>query len=252
MSKTAQGVVTQIEIGTLEAIWVLGAHVYALLMPLVLCWLATHYGVYLGETTDLRFLLYVAAVFLAIGSAFEVAQNAIDHWYLTPETASGNGTAFCDALFFSFITVGQLLLALAMAGRTVWVLLLSVVTIVLIPLCYPRQSVRFVPLTISGLLMVVTVWLAFGDPAIVLTLLLAGVTVYFFTALLETGAQSLHGFATIAASSGLWFVVIAVQNSYAGTRYGWTSIALVIAIAAIVMAALRPLLCRLPASRRVY
>jgi hypothetical protein len=83
-----------------------------------------------------------------------------------------------------------------------------------------------------------------------LQLLMVGATVYFFEALLRTGAQVLHGFTTVAASSGVWFLILAIAQGANGKTTGWLALVLAAAVSVAVAAALWPSLRRLPASRR--
>ena len=244
-------ILASVEIRGVEAVWVLGAHLYALCVPLVLCLVTSHHWDYLVATIDDPFLFYIAAVILAAGSAFEIAQNSIDKWYLTAETASANGVGFCDLLFYWFVTAGQGVMAIAIAGNTWWVAAIAIAAVVVFPVCYLTQTAHFAPLSIAGLLMVVTGYQAFGDPIIFLAIFMAGATQYFFGALLETGAQALHGCTTAVASSGLWFFVWAVHNGDAGTPGSWWFVGGLLVVTAIVLAAARPFIRKLPTSTRI-
>jgi len=73
----------------------------------------------------------------------------------------------------------------------------------------------------------------------------------FFSALLKTGAQVLHGFTTIAASSGIWFFLWAVENGDAGTPNSWLLAITILVVGAGVIAAAWPLMLKLPRSERV-
>ncbi|MFQ5635258.1 MAG: hypothetical protein ACE5G3_08000 [Gammaproteobacteria bacterium] len=244
-------VLSTIELTGPEAAWVLGAHLYATLVPLVLVLAATHHREYLLATTSEPFLFHAAAVMLAAGSAFEVAQNALDKWYLTPESASANGVGFCDMLFYWFVTAGQAVLALAIAGGAWWVTAIAWATVVAFPVCYLTGTAHFAPMGVAGLLVAVTGYLAFRDPVIFLSVFLAGVTMYFYGALLKTGAQILHGLTTAAASSGIWFFVWAVHNGAEGTQHSWQFAAGIMIVTVIAMALGWPVIARLPPSERI-
>lgn len=244
-------VMSAIEIGGLEAVWVLAAHLYALVVPVVLVLLTTHHWDYLVVTVHDPSLLYIAAVLLATGSAFEVAQNTIDRWYLTAETASANGVGFCDLLAFWFGTAGQALVAIAIAGDAWWVVAIAAAVVVSFPILYLAQTAHFAPPSLIGILVAVLAYQAFGDPIIFLSVFLGGATMYFFSALLKTRAQVLHGLTTAAASSGIWFLLWAVHNGDAGTRNSWQFVGAVIVVAGVAMAAGWPFLSKLPASVRL-
>ena len=247
----ARQVLASIEIRGPEAVWVLGAHLYAILVPLVLVLVTSHHWDYLQATVHDPFLFYIAAVLMAVGSSFEVAQNSIDRWYLTPEVASANGVGFCDMMAFWFVGAGQAFFAVGIGGDAGWVVALSVLSVVVYPFCYLTQTAHFLPQTLIGILIAVLGFMKLGDPSILLSILLGFSTMFFFFALLETGAQVLHGLTTVSASSGIWFFRWAVENGEAGTPESWTLVITVTVLVFAAMAALRPLLNRLPASRRV-
>jgi hypothetical protein len=232
------------------AIWVLGAHGYALLVPLALVTAVYHHRDAVALQTAYPVLLYVAAAVMMAGSAFEIAQNAIDRWYLTAETGSAEGTGFCDFLFYWLIVASQALIVIACQGDHPWVVLASVIVVAAFPYFYLRQVAPFAPLAIMGAGSAVAAYLSFGDPVIFLQLLLAQATMYFFRCLLRTGAQVLHGFTTIAASSGVWFLAAAVHGGSTGTPRSWWFVVGVAAALVVAAALARPALLRLPITPR--
>ncbi len=249
--KSSPSIFHAIEISWPVASWVLAAHLYALLLPLALCAAVQYYWSFLGETTAYPFLFFAAALLMCIASAFEVAQNTIDRWYLTPETASANGIGFCDFLFYWFITAGQAVMAVAIGGDSTYILAIAVLVVCVLPFAYIFQVAHFAPMSIAGILVVITAFRAFGDPVIFLQFLLVGLTMYFFSALLRTANQLLHGFTTACASSGLWFLIWAIHNSANEAAHSWTFV-LGVCLAALIVAGLawKPI-NNLPASRRV-
>lgn len=249
--KARQQILSAVEIRGPEAAWVLIAHLYATLVPLALCVAVYNHWDYLLETVHNPFLFYVAVGLFCAGSAFEVAQNAIDKWYLTADAGSANGAGFCDFLFFWMVTAGQAVCAMAIAGDEWWVHLIATVSLILFPILYLWQVAHFAPVTITSLLVVILAYQAFGDPVIFMQFLLVGATMYFFTMLLRTGAQIIHGFTTIAASSGLWFLVWALHNAAAGTQTSWAFVISMVVAVSVAGAALWPVLVRLQTSERV-
>jgi len=235
-----------------EAVWVLLAHAYALLVPLAIVAAVSWNWAYLQDVTYNPFLFFAAACLLSAGGAFEAAQNTMDNWYLTEESASTNGYGFADFLFYWLITAGQACIALAIGGDQLWVVLVSVAAVVALPIFYLRQGPYFVPLSVVNLAAIVLAFNSFGDPVIFLQLLLTGATMYFFAALLRTRAQVLHGFTTLSASSGLWFLVWAISNGAAGSSVPLVVLA-VIVVAAVTIGVLlwRRLLTLRPSRRAV-
>jgi len=233
------------------AAWVLTAHAYALLVPLVLVAVVLWHRAYIESVTAYPTLFLIAAALLCAGSAFEIAQNAIDRWYITPDTGSAGQPAVCDFLFSFCITAGQALVALAIAGDSPWVLAVALLAVAAQPACYARQVAVFAPLAATGLLATLLAYEAFGDPIVFLQLVLVGVTLYFFTALLRTAAQVLHGCTTAAAASGIWFLAAAISGAARGERTGGgLLIAVVVVSGTLAALAWRPLLALPPTERR--
>jgi hypothetical protein len=231
------------------AIWVLGAHAYALFVPVILLLAIAHHPEVAGAV-DYPLMLYVAIGLMMAGSAFEIAQNAIDKWYLTPETGSAEGTGFCDFLFYWLIIASQAAIAIACVGSQSWVVALGVLGVLIFPVLYFRQTAQFAPLAVLGLLATVAAWWRFGDPVIFLQLLLTPLTMYFFGCLLKTGAQVLHGCTTAAASSGVLFVAWGIHGAATGQPQSWLTIALIAGVTGLVAIVLRPQLLRLSPTPR--
>lgn len=248
---TGYRITDDIDLPLPTAIWVLGAHLYALFVPLVLITAVTHHWAELTTLTAYPLLFYVAAGVMMAGSAFEIAQNAIDRWYLTPATGSANGTGFCDLLFYTCIVASQALVAVACMGDRLWLTLPAVAMTALFPWLYLRQIAQFVPMSVLGLLATVAAYMQLGEPGIFLQLLLVPLTLYFFNGLLQTGNQVLHGFTTVAASSGVLFLVWGIHAGATGTSRGWFGVVLTVVITVLAAVVLRPWLYALrPTPRR--
>jgi len=247
---TGYRITDDIDLPLLTAIWVLGAHLYALLVPLLLITAVTHHWAELTTLTAYPLLFYVAAGVMMAGSAFEIAQNTIDRWYLTPETGSANGTGFCDLLFYTCIVASQALVAVACIGDRMWVPVLAIALTAVFPFLYLRQIAQFLPLAVLGLLAAVAAYMQLGEPGIFLQLLLVPLTLYFFNGLLQTGNQVLHGFTTVAASSGVLFLVWGIHAGAAGTSRGWLGVVVTVAVTGMAAISLRPWLYVLPPTPR--
>ena len=83
------------------------AHIYALFVPLVIVVAVAINFTYLTATTYNPFLFFVAACLMSAGGAFEAAQNTMDNWYLTEDSASANGIGLADFMFYWLVTAGQ-------------------------------------------------------------------------------------------------------------------------------------------------
>lgn len=230
------------------AVWVLAAHLYALLVPLILMPMVAEYREFIAMRTVFPVLLPAAAGVMMAGSAFEIAQNALDRWYLTRETASAEGTGFCDLMFYWCIVWSQALVAVACAGVTPWVAVPAVVSVVALPLLYGRGQAQFVPLAVIGLTAVVSAYRSFPDPVVVVQLVLSPLTMFFFASLLQTGNQALHGFTTLFASSGVLFLAAGIHGAATGNPLSWVAVGLIALLTGSAIWVLRPLLARLPAT----
>ncbi len=219
------------------AIWVLSAHLYALVVPLVLLAAIYRHWSFLQANSAYPFLFYLSVALMMAGIAFEIAQNAIDRWYLTPECGSAEGTGFCDFVSFWVVLLAQALMMMAFQGQHAGVVLLGVVAVAVFPVLYTRQTGQFVPTAIVGLGAAISAYLRLGDPVVFLQLLMTVLTLTFFGGLLKSGNQVLHGFTTVAATSGILFLAWGIHGGATGAPQSWMFVALV-AVAAVVIAIL--------------
>ena len=203
------------------AIWVLSAHLYGLLIPLVLLWAFIGNQDYIAQRADYPALFVFAAAIMMAASAFEIAQNTFDRWYLTPDTGSANGTGFCDMIFYCLIVMSQAIVLLACVGSHVWIAAGSIALAVVFPWFYLSQRFIYLPLALLGTGSVIAGWFTFEDPVIFLQLLMTPLTNAFFSVLLRTGAQALHGFTTVAAASNVVFIAWAMISSADGEPTPW-------------------------------
>ncbi|MFN8169591.1 MAG: hypothetical protein U0S36_12485 [Candidatus Nanopelagicales bacterium] len=247
--RTAQ-VLESIQIRGGTAVWVLSAHVYALLVPLAFAVAVMLNQAYLEATTWSPQLFFIAACLLSAGGAFEAAQNTMDSWYLTADSPSANGVGLLDLMFYLLVTAGQGVSAIAIAGDRWWVWAVAVGAVVALPPVYLLGGPYFAPMSVSSLLAIGLAFEAFGDPAVFLQLLAVAATMLFFGALIRTGAQVMHGFTTVAASSGSWFLVWAIVAGARGETTSWTTVVVITAVSVAVGAAVRPWLFRLPPTPR--
>jgi hypothetical protein len=247
---TAYNLANDIDLPIPTALWVLAAHLYALLVPLVLVTAVTHHWAELVRLTAYPIFFFVATGLMMAGSAFEIAQNTIDRWYLTPEVGSANGTGFCDMLFYACIVASQGFVVLACMGDIAWFSVPAVALMLIAPLLYLRQTAHFVPLSVLGVLAAVTAFLRLGEPAIFLQLLLAPLTILLFVALLRTGNQVLHGCTTVAASSGVLFLAWGIHSGATGETSGWNVTLGAAVVTGLLVLAVRPWLYQLPPTPR--
>ena len=203
------GLRAQVALPTPVAIWVLAAHAIALLTPLLLLWAVYANWVFVSALAAAPGIFYVAVAFMMAASAFEIAQNTADRWYLEPGMGSTDGTALSDFLFYLCNCLGMLGLIAGCMGDLWW----------LMGACA----------AIVGAF--VFLYLTFGNPIVFLQIVASRLTLYFFALLLKTRAQFLHGCVALASTAGIWVAAWAVYSGAAGRPQGW---AFVIALAAAI------------------
>ena len=203
------------------AVWVLFAHLWALLLPLALVTVVALNIEFVATSSDYAWLFYVTAGVMMAGSAFEIAQNTIDRWYLTPGCGSADGKSFCDMMFFWMIVLSQALVIIACFGARWWLTVPVLLIAVVYPWFYSRARLTIVPLALLGTASVAAAWFTFRDPLIFLQLLVSPLTGAVFGALLRTGAQVLHGVTTLVASSNVLILTLAIAGAADGEPTVW-------------------------------
>jgi len=231
------------------AIWVLTAHAYTLLSPLALSWVVhTHFQA-LSERVYSPVMLHVAVAIFCSASAFELSQNTVDRWYLTPESGSAWGVGFCDFLFWLLLIAGMGALVIAAVGFSAWLVGTAALALVAYPFIYLTLGTPFPALGLAGTAACVALYLRFENPMVFyLALGPSAVLMYFFTLLLQTGNQAFHGFATSSSAFGLLAATWAIDASLRGEPSSWLSFAVSLLVLGILAVALRPWLSRTKAT----
>jgi hypothetical protein len=247
---TGYNIKADIQLPIATAVWVLGAHLYALLVPLVFLLAVYHHWDFLAVNSTYPVLFYFSISAMTAGIAFELAQNAFDRWYLVPECGSAEGTGFCDFLSFWLFMLSQVMILIAFQGQYFWVLLPAVAAVFVFPLLYIRQSGYFGLIGVVGLSAAVAAYLRLGDPVVFLQLLMSSLTMLFFGALLKSGNQVLHGFTTVAATSGPLFLAWGIHGGASDSPQSWLFVLLTAFSAIAITALLKNRLAALPATVR--
>ncbi|MDG2154868.1 MAG: hypothetical protein P8M26_02875 [Gammaproteobacteria bacterium] len=237
----------RVQLPPLVAAWVLGAHVYALLVPLLLLFVVQQQSELVAARADYPGMFSLTVLLMMVGSTFEITQNHVDRWYLTPETASANGHSTLDMLFFSFVVLSQAAVVVACVGRTLW---LSV-PVVLLALSQPffyRSRFAMWPFSVVGLTSALVAFKTFGDPVILLQIPLPAATLFFFGLLLSTGNQIMHGFTTAVASLSVVFLAWGIHRSGTLVLDGWLVAVAIVIAALLLLLGSRRLLRSLPAT----
>ncbi|WP_101757800.1 hypothetical protein [Oceanicoccus sp. KOV_DT_Chl] len=235
----------QIDLPLATAIWVLGAHAFTLLSPLILIWAVYYYWEHLQQILYAPELLYFSAVLMMIGSAFEIADNTFDRWYL-----SGFTPTLCDWLFSSCIVLSLALNVIACVGQYQWLVFLSLALVLAFSIMYLFDWPKEIARGSLGVISCASLYSVVGDPVVFLPLLTTFLTVYFFGILQSTLAQSMHGFTTIVNAFGVFCLPWAFYNSAIGEP---ASVMWVITVSTVIVGSvllLKPVLLDLSATSR--
>ena len=150
------------------------------------------------------------------GSLFEICQNNLDEWYVTDDSASGNGYSLFDGLFSFSILVGQCIILYGLIGNISLVKYLCLLLILIMPFMYYKKILPFLPLTIIGFANTISAYFLFEQIIIFLQFFSIALTVIFFNKLIQTENQFYHGLTTLFASSGIVFLYLAIELSSNG------------------------------------
>jgi hypothetical protein len=229
------------------ATWIVATHIFVLASPLALIWAVENYSALLPQAFAYPTLVSLASAIYIGATAFEVAQNSADRWYLTEATRS-----VADLFFNAFMTLAFFLYIVAFLGLG-WIALAAAVLTALYPFAYiwnhpsHRGLNGAVVLLATGSLFFVT-----GDPAVFLFLLGTGAGVYFITYLVERKAQWMHGWGAFSFGLGFLAWPWAIVNATKGTPLSWAWFAGISTAIILVLALLRPLLNKAKATPRQY
>ena len=223
----------QVQIPGPVAAWVLFTHCYSLLIPVYLAWVVYSHLEFIASRSDFPFLFFVAVALMSAGAAFEIAQNHIDGWYLESGQGSTGDKGFCAFIFVWLVLANQAMVAIACTGSTWWMSAIMLTLLAVFPYLYLSDRPPLLPFALGGVAATVVVFLSFGTPLIFLSFLLTWLTGYFFGLLKVTRAQSLHGFATLVASSQGLLLALSIQDAADGViTMGWIPVAVTCACVA--------------------
>lgn len=233
------------------AIWVLGAHVLATLIPVFTLALVQWHMSTLQEFLFAPRLLLLAALLLMTAGALELARNSFKHHSYLPADHKDNNRVL-------FETLGCLAMATIISacfGQHTWVVIGSYAIAAAYPLGYQLKRGSRVPRVVLVILMTVALYQRFANPIVLLPLLTLFLNVYFAAVLKRTQAQSVQGLT--ALSSGFGMVVIPLAIYYSAHRVAIDLSQVVMLGAVVVIAALLawPLVSRLgptPNAHRVF
>ena len=243
-------ILSEIELPPGLAIWVVTVHLLTLLSPLVLVWQINQHWDFVQAHAYNAALLYVAIALMMASSAFEIAQNAFDRWYLTGDTASALMSSFSDFLFYVFLVAGLVTIVIACQGDVIWAVV-GIVAAVAFTTLYLLGLSPYPALSVLGLTATTALYFSFGDPVVFLQLVCSGLTLFFFDLLLKTGAQVLHGFTTGSNALGVLMIVWAISNGATDQTKSWVFVLAVAAATGLVAFLMRPTLSKLTTTPRI-
>lgn len=248
--KALKRLASEVDLPLAVGLWVLGAHALTLLSPLLLMWAATVHAEFLAQHMAHPALIYVGASVMMVGSALEIAQNTFDRWYLTADTGSALLPTLVACLFYTTICIGLLLVGVAV-DDTPWLVALMVCATLGTPILYLLDVPHHGMSGLLGAIVTLVLYRSFGDPSVFLFIVVSGSTGYFFTLLLKTESQALHGFTAIVNGVGTAIVAFSMHRSALGAPASWTNVGIDVVLYAGLLAAAYPTLSKLkPTPRR--
>ena len=221
------------------AIWVVFTHIFVLACPLVFIWAIQNYSALLPRPLAYPTLVNIASAIYIGSTAFEVAQNSADRWYLTEATRS-----VADLGFNFFMTVAFCMYTFGFSGNT-WMFWVSVICTIIYPFAYIKDhpSHRGLSGTVV-LLATISFYLTILDPTVFLFLVFTGLGVFFITFLMKQLAQWLHGIAAFTFGVAFLFWPWAILNAVDGEPNSWAIVIGLTAVVIFVAAALAPVLAK--------
>jgi hypothetical protein len=227
------------------AIWVVLTHFFVLACPLAVIWAVDVYSSMLPNAIAHPTLIKLASAIYIGATAFEVAQNSADRWYLTEATRS-----VADLFFNSFMTLAFAMYAIGFYAN-VWMTGAVIVLTLLYPIAYINNHPAH--RGINGIVVflgTLSIYLVTKDPVVFLFLTVNALAVYLIVLLTKRHAQWLHGWA--AFFFGLAFLAwpLAIMNAANGTAASWTFVIAVSVVIAVLAAAVTPLINKMAATPR--
>lgn len=225
------------------AAWLIVTHLWVLATPLVMIWAVVAYGDTLPLASP-ALVMMASAIYIG-STAFEVAQNAADRWYLTESTRSG-----ADLVFNAGLTLAFCLYTIGFVGLN-WLGLATIVLAVVYPAFYIRtiEGHRSVSGVVT-LLATVALFLVTRDPAAFLFIVLNACGAYLIMTLIRHGSQWLHGWAAFMFGLGYLAWPLAIVNAARGTPTTWLQFGVITAAVIVGGAVLTPLMRRMPRTPR--
>ena len=227
------------------AVWIVSTHVFVLATPLVLLWATYEYADQLARPMASPAMVLVATAIYIAATAFEVAQNSADRWYLVEATRS-----VADLFFNSLLTVAFCCYCIGF-GANVWLIGVAVLACIVYPFAYVFDHPSFRAL--NGIVLLIACYSLFeltNDPMAFLFLLGNGLGVYTILYLFKRRAQWIHGLAALLFGIGFLAWPAALINAANGNSISWPAAGIIVTAGIVLAAALTPALSRAKATPR--
>jgi len=229
------------------ATWIVITHIFVLACPLALMWAVGAYGDSLSGLFAYPILVQLASAVYIGSTAFEVAQNSADRWYLTEATRS-----VADLAFNAFMTVAFCMYTIGFLGLG-WVALVAIALTLVFPFAYiaNHPSHRGLSGTVVLIATIGLYWTT-RDPAAFLFMVGNGLGVFFITIMVKRLAQWMHGFGAFFFGLGFLSWPWVLINTVNGTPLSWSAFAGIVVAIGILIAVLTPFLSRAKETPRQY
>lgn len=227
------------------AVWVVLTHIFVLATPLILIWAVYAYADQLAINNPVL-VLVATAVYIG-ATAFEVAQNSADRWYLTEATRS-----VADLFFNAFMTVAFCMYTIGFNGN-IWMNTAAIILTLIYPIAYIKDHPSF--RGINGIVVLLACFSLYNvteDPAVFLFMLGNALGVYCIIFLIKRRAQWIHGFAAFIFGLGFLAWPWAVINGAQGTQISWGLMTAIVIGCTLVAAAITPFISKAKETTRVY
>ncbi len=139
---------------------------------------------------------------------------------------------------WALYVAAQAIVILSCVGATMWIAVPVVLLAAIYPWFYVRRRLDILPLAALGMGSIAALWVSFRDPVVLLQLLVSPLTGVLFACLLRTGAQFLHGFVTLVASSNPLLIAWAIAAAVDGVPTPWSVVAAAAVLLIVLIAAL--------------
>lgn len=237
----------EFEIPTHVATWVVLTHFFVLASPLALIWAVDVYGSLLPNAIAYPTLVKLASAVYIGATAFEVAQNSADRWYLTEATRS-----VADLFFNSFMTVAFCMYTIGFYSN-VWMTSAAVVLTLLYPVAYINNHPSHRVLSnVVILLATLSLFLVTRDPAVFLFLSVNGLAIYLIVLLMKGHSQWLHGWGAFLFGVAFLAWPWAIMNAANGEQMSWIFVIGATVAVVVAAAAATPMMRKMKPTPRLY